>query len=341
MSAPRPGPAPLDSFRKLVTGFWASQMIFAAAKLNIADALAKGPMKPEAIAKKVGAHAPSLFRVLRTLASLGIFAEDSKGRFKLTPMAQFLRSDHPTSLRDYVLMIVDDYNWLSWGELTHSVRTGETGFEHVFKMPGFDYLARHPEKERAFSAAMASVTRTSDQAIAKALPLAGVEHLVDVGGAHGNLLTSVLRRHKKLKGTLFDLPQVVAAAPDAGFVSDPKIEARCTLAGGSFFDSVPEADAYMMKSILHDWDDDSAVRILKSCRKAMAKSGRVFIIDFVIPKGNAPHPGKFMDINMMAVAGGRERTKSEFETLLKRARLKLNRIIDADMPQSIVEAVRA
>ena len=342
MPAPRSDPAAIDSLRRLTTGFWASQMIFVAARLNIADALTKGPMKPDAIAKKVGAQASNLYRMLRALASIGIFAEDSKGRFKLTPMAQFLRSDHPTSLRDYVLMIVDDYNWLAWGELAHSVKTGETGFEHVFKMPGFDYLAQHPDKERAFSAAMASVTRTSNQAIAKALPLAGIEHLVDVGGAHGNLLTTILHRHRKLRGTLFDLPQVVAAAPAAGFVSDPKIEVRCELAGGSFFDSVPEgADAYMMKSILHDWDDDSAVRILKSCRKAMANYGRVFIIDFVIPKGNAPHPGKFMDINMMALAGGRERTRDEFETLLKRARLKLNRVIDADMPQSIVEAVRA
>jgi SAM-dependent methyltransferase len=340
MPAPR-RPAAIDSLRGLITGYWASQLIFVAAKLNLADVLATGPMKAEAIAKEVGAHGPSLYRILRTLAGIGIFAEDSKGRFKLTPMAQFLRSDHPTSLLDYVLMIVDDYNWQAWGDLMHTAKTGETAFEHVFKMPGFEYLAQHPHKERAFSAAMASVTRTHNRAIVKTIPLSGARHIVDVGGAHGNLLTAILRRHKKLRGTLFDLPQVVAAAPEAGFVSAPEIEARCELAGGDFFDSVPEgADAYVMKSILHDWDDDSSVKILANCRKAMAKDGRIFIVDYVIPKGNGPHPGKFMDVNMMALAGGKERTKEEFAALLKRARLKLSRVIPTDIPLSIVEAMR-
>lgn len=340
MSASRPA-AP-DALRQVITGYWTSQLIFVAAKLGIADLLAEGPMKPAAIARKSGANEQNLYRVLRALASIGIFAEDSKGRFKLTPMAQALRSDHPKSLRDYVLMIVDDYNWQAWGALMHTVMTGETGFEHVFGMHGFDYFSQHPEKERAFSAAMASVTRMSNHAIAETLPVSGIKRLVDVGGAHGNLLTTILRRHKKLEGVLFDLPQVVAAAPGSGFVSAPDIEDRCELAGGDFFDSVPAgADAYMMKSILHDWDDESCVRILKNCRKAMARDGRIFIIDAVIPKGNGPHPGKFMDINMMAVAGGKERTREEFVALLKRARLKLSCIIPMKSPQSIVEAVKA
>ena len=335
-------PAPPEVMLDLIFGYAISQLIYTAAKLGIADLLAERPMTAAAIAKKVGADPSHLYRALRALASVGVFAEDAKGRFKLTPLAATLRSDHPASMKDFALMQPDDYIWNAWGALSETVVKGGIAFDRVYNMPVFAYIAAHPDKERAFAAAMASVSSAQTAAVAKAIPVKDIKHLVDIGGAHGHLLSAVLRRHKKLKGTLFDAPPVVAEAPHSGFVSAPDIEPRCDLAAGDFFESVPKgADGYLMKYIIHDWDDEKCVKILSNCRKAMTKDGRVFIVDYVLPKGNGKHFGKLMDINMMCCPGGRERTKDEFAALLKRARLKLKRVIPTECPLSIVEAVRA
>jgi len=325
-----------------ITSYWVSQLVFVVAKLGVADALAKGPLTAAVVAKRVGANPQFLHRALRALASVGVFAEGVGGRFRLTPLAQTLRSDRPGSLRHFAMMMVDDYNWEAWGALDHAVCTGECAFEHVKQQPIFAYLQQHPDKERIFSASMASISATENEAIARAYPFSTLKSLVDVGGAHGHLLATILRRHRKLRGVLYDQPQVVAAAKKSGFITVPALRGRCEIAGGSFFDSVPAgADAYIMKYILHDWDDEECLRILRNCRAVMAPESRVLVVDHVIPAGNAVNWGKLLDINMMAITGGQERTRAQFEALLRRAGLRLNRVVATACPLSIVEATAA
>jgi hypothetical protein len=327
---------------KLITAYWQSQLVFVAAKLGIADALAAGPLKADEIARRVGADGPSLHRVLRALASAGVFAVDRLGRFRLTPKAQTLCSDHPGSLRNFALMMVDGYNWEAWSALDHAVMTGGSAFEHVHGIPAFPYMQQHPEKEKAFSASMASLSTMENAAVARAYAFGRLRKLVDIGGAHGHLLATILRTHSKLHGVLFDQPQVVAAAAQTGFISAPEIRARCEAAGGDFFTAVPAgADGYVMKYIIHNWDDDRCVRLLNNCRKAMTTDGHVLVVDHVVADGNGDDWGKMLDINMMVVPGGKERTREEFRQLFSQAGLRLKRVIATASPVSILEGVPA
>ena len=342
MAQARRRSSPHEKMRALISAYWTSQLVLVAAQLGVADVLAKGPRTAEAIAQQVGAQPAALRRVLRALASQGVFAVDARGRFRLTPLAQTLRSDRPGSLRDFARMMVDDYNWQSWGALLHGVRTGELPFDHVHGMPVFEYLARHPEKERVFAASMASISGTENAAVARAYPFGKLRQLVDVGGAHGHLLATILRRHRKLRGVLYDQPQVIAAAAQSGFLSTPDLAGRHELVGGSFFESVPAgADGYLMKYILHDWNDAQCLQILGHCRDAMAEGGRVLVVDHVVPPGNGADWAKLLDINMLVGPGGQERTREEFGDLFARAGLRLVRVVPTACPQSILEAVRA
>jgi len=336
-SAPQP-----PELLQLILGYWIAQLVHVAAQLDLADVLAKGALTPEELARRVGADPAALRRVLRGLASVGVFAQDAQGRYALTPMARTLQSDHPASLRDFARMMVDDYNWNAWGGLLQSVRDGEQSFERVHGMPFFDYLQRHPEKERVFAASMASISGTENPAIARAYPFGKLARLVDVGGAHGHLLATILRRHKKLRGVLYDQPQVVSGAPARGFVSAPDVRERVEIAGGDFFASVPTgADGYLMKYILHDWTDAQCRGILGHCRDAMAPGGRVLAVDHVIPKGNGEDWAKLMDVNMLVLPGGRERTREEFADLFASAGLRLARVWKTACPLHVLEAVRA
>ena len=326
----------------LITGFWVSQLVLVAARLGVADLLAKGPKTAEALAATVGAHAPFLRRVLRALASVGVFAEGPGGRFRLTPLAQVLRSGRPGSLHDFALMAVDDEQWQAWNSLLHGVMTGGLPFEQVHGVPFFTFLRSHPDKEKTFAASMAGISSAENAAVARAYPFGRLTRLVDVGGAHGHLLATILRRHRKLRGVLYDQPQVVAGAEQSGFVTAREVRERCRIEGGDFFSSVPAgADAYIMKYIIHDWDDEKCLRILGACRSAMAPEGRVLVVDHVIPPGNAANWGKLLDINMLVVPGGQERTRKEFENLFRRAGMRLKRVFRTACPLSILEAVRA
>jgi hypothetical protein len=341
-NAKRRKPLPHDAMMDLISGFWVSQLLFTVAKLGVADELVRGPLRVETIAKRVGAHAPYLRRVLRALASLGIFAEDASGRFRLTPLARMLRSNYPGSLRNFILMITDDYNWQAWGALSEVIKTGESPFEHVHHTSFFEYLHRHPDKEQKFAASMAGVSTVETGAVVQAYPFGEFSKLVELGGAHGHLLATILRRHRKLKGVLYDLPDVVATAGDSGFVTAPEIRDRCETVGGDFFDSVPEgSDGYLMKHVIHDWDDARSVRILRNCREAMARDGRVLVVDNVVQPGNGADSVKLMDVNMMVAApGGLERTREEFRTLFGEAGLRLKRVIPTEASISILEGVR-
>ena len=326
----------------LINGYWVAQLVYVAAELDLADRLAKGPQTPEALAKQAGADPVALARALRALASVGVFKADAKGRYTLTPLAQTLRSDHPASLRDFARMMIGDYNWRAWGSVLQSVRDGTPAFDRVHGMPFFEYLQRNPEKERVFSASMASISGAENPTIATSYPFSQLTRLVDVGGAHGHLLASILRRHKKLRGVLYDQTQVVAGAAARGFISAPDVRDRIEVEGGDFFSSVPAgADGYLMKYILHDWDDERCIRLLRLCRDAMAPDGRVLVVDHVIPPGNAPHRGKLMDMNMFVLLTGKERTKAEFAALFAKAGLRLRRVVPTGSPIALVEGVRA
>lgn len=322
----------------LIIGYWISQLIFVAAKLGLADQLKRGPRTAEQLAHTTGMHPVALARALRALASVGVFAEIHGGRYKLTPLASTLLADTPQSMRDFALMMVDDYNWRTWQELLESVRTEANMFPRVNQMRIFEYLQQNPEKGRLFARSMASISGMENPAVAAAGDFSKLRTLVDVGGSQGHLLAEVLRRNRRLKGILFDLPATVEQARGAPYLQAKGIVGRVELMGGDFFQSVPEgADGYMMKYILHDWDDAQCITILENCRRAMALGGRVLVIDTVIPAGNGPHWGKLLDIAMMVGTGGRERSAAEFKTLFTAAGLKLKRIIPTDSPLSIVE----
>jgi O-methyltransferase domain/Dimerisation domain len=234
---------------ELLAGYSLSQLAFVTAQLGVADALAKGPLVIDALAARVGAHAPSLRRVLRALASRGVFAETAGGKWKLTPLAATLRSGVPASLHDFARMIVEDYNWRAWGELLHGVRTGEVPFDHVHGQPAFPWLREHPEHERVFAGAMASMSGTENPAVARAYDFGALGTLVDVGGAYGHLLATILRRHRRLRGILFDQPQVVEAAARSDFLTG--VGDRCEVRGGSFFDGVPPGRRRLPDEVHH------------------------------------------------------------------------------------------
>src|SRR5882757_8420629 len=329
-----------DAMVERIAAYWQSQLVFVAAKLGIADVLAEGPLTVDEIAARVGAHPANLGRVLRALASVGIFASDPHGRFHLTRLAQTLRSDHPESLRNFALMLVDDYNWSAWGALEHSVRTGTSAFEHVHGAPAFLWMREHPEKETIFAASMASISIMENAAVTRAYAFGKLRKVVDVGGAHGHLLVSILRSYIKVRGVLFDQPPVIEEAGRTGFISAADVVSRCEAVAGDFLESVPEgADAYVMKYIIHDWDDERSVRILQNCRKAMADDGRVIVIDHVVAAGNRFDWGKLMDINMMVMLGSKERTMDEFRQLFARAGLRLKKVMRTASSLSILEGV--
>lgn len=323
----------------LTIGYWVSRLIHVVAKLRIPDLLKKGPRTTANLASLAGVQAAPLYRVLRALASVGIFAEIKDGRFKLTPLGATLQTGVPGSLHGFALMINENYTWQGWMELLHGVETGEVPFVKAHGIHAFEYLERHPEDLEVFAQSMTSLSMTENPAIAAALKM---NHgtLVDVGGSQGSLLAAILKANPKLQGVLFDQPSVIASAKKSPHITAKGIAQRCTTESGSFFEAVPKGgDAYIMKYILHDWDDTSCVNILENCRIAMNPHGRVLVVDNLIPAGNAPGWGKLLDIQMLII-GGRERTQKEFAALFAEAGLKLNRVIPTKCPLSIVEGVR-
>ena len=334
------GPPPPVAMRGLIVGYWISQLVLMAAKLGLADLLAKRPKTAAALAQEAGAQPAPLFRALRALASVGVFQQMKDGRFKNTALSDTLRTATPQSMRAFALMIVDDYNWMPWAALTHGVRKGGVPFDDTHRLKIFEYFEKHPEEAKTFGEAMTSISGVENPAVANAYDFSRIKKLVDVGGSHGHLLTEILGKNKKLRGVLFDQPSVIERARAADHVSSKKLKDRIELVAGSFFEGVPEgADAYIMKYILHDWDDDVCVKILSHCRRAMAPGARVLVVDAVIAPGNDPSWGKLLDINMLALTGGRERTAKEFADLFKRAGLKLRKVYPTACDLGIVEGV--
>ncbi|CAK6686449.1 methyltransferase [Synechococcus sp. CBW1107] len=325
-------------FLQLASGNWVTQMIHVAAELELADHLAAANpegLTAEELAAQCGADADALFRLLRGLASLGLFAETEPRCFVLTPLADLLRSDHPASQRQFVRMLGGEH-YDAWADLLHSVRTGESAFRHHYGEPVFPWYGHNPERGAIFDGAMTDFSRVETQGLLAAYDFSAITHLVDVGGGRGQLLQAVLRHHGHLRGTLFDQPSVVEPV-----VVAPELEGRFQVASGDFFHSVPAgADAYLLKHILHDWGDDACLTILGHIRAGLAPGGRVLILEQVIPPGNDPAPAKMLDLNMLVMTeGGRERTPGEYAQLLERAGLRLEAIIATPSPISVVEAV--
>jgi hypothetical protein len=332
-------PPPAVALHELVRGALVSQAISVFARLGVADALATGPRDAEEIAEPTGAHAPTLYRLLRALSDVGVVSELENRRFALTPFSEMLRSDVPGSLRDYAMIIGLPFQRDPWTDLYETIQTGESAFDRVHGTTLFDYLAEHHEDAAAFDAAMSSVSTTLTVSIVQAYDFTPFSTVVDVGGGRGGLLAAILSANPHLQGVLFDKPAVVAGAEEV--MSSAQVVDRCKVVSGDFLDSVPEGgDAYLLSNVIHNWDDDHAVQILGRCRTAMANTGCVLLAELVLPEGAAPSMAKFADLGMMIMtSGGRERTETEYRRLCDRAGLQLTRIVPSTGLVSLLEAV--
>jgi len=330
--------SPEHQLDQMITGYWASQAIYAAAKFGIADLLKDGSRSVEQLAEASSTNAEALYRLLRALASIGIFSESSPREFSLTPLAKPLRSDVDGSKQALALMSGDE-QFRAWAEIKYSIQTGKTAFEKVFGKPIFDYLSEKPDKARIFDAAMTGIHGRETGDVLDAYDFSGIEVLADIGGGNGSNISSILKQYPTMKGVLFDLPHVVERAKeriDAAGVLD-----RCQLIGGNFFESVPKgADAYLMRHIIHDWNDGKSLTILRNCHSAMRAKSKLLVVESVIPSGNERFAGKFLDLVMLLIPGGKERTESEYRTLFNEAGFDLTRIVPTNTELSIVEGVK-
>jgi O-methyltransferase/methyltransferase family protein len=332
-------PPPAVRMEQLLNGYRLTQTLYVAAKLGIADLLRDGPKTSEELAAEASANAGALYRILRALASQGVFEEIAERRFALTPLAELLRADHPRSVRPLAMFFGQDA-YPVWADLLYSARTGAPAFDHRFGASHFEYLAQHAEAAAVFNATMsANTTRSVASTVsAYAFPASGV--VVDVGGGHGALIAAILRANPGLRGVLFDMPHVVEGA--APILEEAGVAERCARVGGDFFSPpLPPGDVYTLRQIIHDWDDERSVLILRNCAQAMAADGRVLTIEAIIPPGNEPSRIKFLDLQMLVMTGGRQRTEEEYRELYAAAGLRLTRVIPTNSEFSIVEGVRA
>jgi hypothetical protein len=321
---------------QLITGCWVSCCIYVAAKLGLADHIAAGATTTAELAEKTGTDPSSLYRTLRALCSVGVFLETDSGTFELTPLGKTLQSGVPGSMKAMALAQLGDH-YSAWGELLHSVRTGEIAFDHLHGMSVWKYYESHPEDGVNFTKAMSGLTQAVAANVIPAYDFSGQKTVADIGGGNGALLCAVLKSNPTLTGVVFDgeyvQQQAIAYFKDAGMNGQIKFQQ------GNFFDETPpRADVYVMKMILHDWNDEDSKKILENIRASMHEESKILVIESVLPEGNTPHPGKFMDINMLAMTGGRERTEREWKELVQRSGLRVSRIIPTQSPMfSIIE----
>lgn len=329
----QPAPPPSAVLMQMAFGFIASQALSVAAKLYIADKLADGAKTVEELAELTGAHKPSLYRLMRGLTSVGIFKKDAEGRFSNSEMSELLRSDNPESMRHAIHMICDREHWNAHGNMFHTVKTGEPAFDHTFGMPVFPYYMQNPEPAKIFDDAMTSFSSIIGNAVATTYDFSEAETIADIGGGHGFLLEAVLESAPEAKGILFDQPQVVENAN----VSD-----RVEVVGGDFFEEIPvEADIYLMKFILHDWSDEQSETILNNLAKSAKPGAKVLLVETVVEEDDSvPSMSKLMDLNMLSMTTGKERTEKEYAELFEKTGFRLTNIIPTPSPTQIVEAVR-
>jgi len=329
--------SPQQQMVRMINGFRISQMVHVAAKLGIADHLADGPKTVTQLAAGTKTHADSLYRLLRSLAGLGVFAEEEDFRFRLTPASELLRSGVPGSVRALAETAGEEWMWRPWGALIHSVTTGETAFEHLYGKNTFDWFKEHPEAAQIFDEFQSQNSKRTSEAIVAAYDFSAARTIVDVGGGEGVLITSILRRNQNARGVLFDLDYVIASARTK---LDRAITPRCDFVGGDFFTAVPGGgDLYIMKHILHDWDGDRCGKILSNCRRAMAGHGKLLVVEDIVCGPNEPCYAKEADILMLVRTGGRNRTQKEYRDLLAKGGFETTRVIPSRGAPSVIETV--
>lgn len=323
--------------RELVNGYQVSQAIHVAATLGIADLLRDGPRSSDELAAEAGAHPAALYRLLRALATVGVFREDDGRRFALTPIGDCLRSDAPEPLGGWAAYAGRPSYWQAWGGLLDSVRTGENAFRRVHGVSVWEHRAANPEEGASFDRAMTDGSRRVTRAVLEAYDFGRFGTVVDVGGGQGALLAALLAAYPTMRGLLYELPHVVARADQV--LRQAGVADRCEVVGGSFFDAVPTGgDAYLLKSVLQDWDDDGSATILRSCRRAVPATGRLLVIEQEILPPNQGRAAKFSDLNMLVSPGGQNRTLEEYRTLLAAAGFRLLTATPTSTGSQIIEA---
>ncbi|HUE82398.1 MAG TPA: methyltransferase [Pyrinomonadaceae bacterium] len=339
-AAPAPGQlTPEAHLMQIVSGCFLTQAVYVAAKLGIADLLKDKPETVAELARKTNTHERSLYRVMRALVSVGVFTETEPQVFALNPPADLLRSDAPGSMRDAAIFLGERWHWDVYGEMLYSVQTGKVAWPHVHGQEVFPYFQQNPEQYEIFNRAMTSLSTNALPAILEAYDFNGVAKVADIAGGHGMLLAGFLRANPELNGVLFDLPEVIEGAP--ALLKREGVAGRVELETGDFFESVPSGvDAYIMKFIIHDWDDERAVKILKNINSAAPDEGRLLLVEMVVPEDNGPHFSKIQDLEMLVSPGGVERTETEYRDLLAQAGFELRRIIPTKSPLSIIEAFK-
>ena len=330
---------PFADVMRLINGYQVSQALHVVAVLGIADLLATGPRSSDDLAQATGTDAGSLYRAMRALAAVAVFHESADRHFSLTPMGTCLQSDATDPAAPWAVFIGRPYIWQAWSSLLHSVRTGETAFPAVHGSTVWEYRTKHPEEGAMFDAAMTALSKDIAAAFVATYDFAPFSCVVDVGGGQGALLGGILAANPALHGVVFDQPHVVARARPG--LERQGVAERCVVAAGNFFESVPWGDLLILKAILHDWEDDEAHAILRTCRKAVGGAGKLLVIERVLAEPNEGPDAKFADLNMLVGAGGRERSADEFASLLASAGFLLTRIMPTSSRMAIVEAVCA
>lgn len=319
----------------MASSYWVSQAIYVAAKLGIADLLKDRPLKCSEIAVIVGTDVRSLFRLMRALSSLGIFAQTKNEYFSLLPLGENLRADIPGSLKA-IIITLGEIHYQACGALLHAVQTGSPAFDQIFGAGLFKYLDQNTDAANSFNQGMASLAGMLAYAVVLAYDLGRVSSIVDVGGGNGRFLETILEIYPEIRGTVHDCSTTIDRT--RGLAG--RMSRRCSYVAGDFFASVPQGgDLYFLCGVVHDWDDERAVTILRNCRQAMPAAGRLLLLETVVPENDSKHFGKILDLNMMAMSSGRERTRTEFCTLLTAAGFRMSGIIATMAPQSLIEAV--
>lgn len=324
----------------MVGGVRLAKAMHVAVQLGIPDLVDADPVSAKSLAEQTGMHEKSLYRLLRAIASIGIFKEVAPTQFVATDLSRYLRRDYPDTMRDMVLMMFTDSDWEAWERLDYSVRTGRSAFEYVHGVDCWTYMATHPEEYAVFNRAMTAISDATNEPIVRAYNFSSIPVLADIGGGHGKLLATILQAHPSMQGILFDCPPVIE---DAGkFINGTDVADRCQLVGGNFFEEVPAgADAYLLKHVLHDWDDEACRKILSTCSKVMRADAKLLIAEQVLPPINAPVGTVSADLSMLVGPGGCERTEQEYRTLLEASGFCVTGIYPTHVLHSVIEAIQS
>ena len=331
-------PPPQQMFQH-ITAYWVTQLVGTAARLGLADCLEAGPLKVAEIATRVGANPDALYRVMRACTAAGVFTEQPDKTFTNNELSETLRSNVSGSMRDFANAVSAPGHWRPWEQLTEAVRSGKSTAYAALGHELFDWYATHPEEGAAFTGAMHNLAQMVAGELTQAMDFSTVGRVVDVGGANATLVSAVLHAFPNTRGVLLDLPNVVEAVKKALAASG--LADRCETVGGDFFKAVPKGDVMLLKQILHDWNDEQCVNILHHCAESLPQGGCVIVVEMIISEDGKPSPAHMMDVNMLVLLPGKERTATEYGKLFTAAGLKLDRVLPTHSPFSILVAIKA